>query len=102
MLATCGKEIPDRDFGFGYVDTQITEVSPSRQRFQRRHHWLCLQHFGRLSPERLLAILFELVQPLGYVVPGSVCKEHIGDLSQFVTNSSRMELLHDAPTSERK
>ena len=33
--------------------TQITEMSPSRQRIQRRHHWACDQHFGRLSPELL-------------------------------------------------
>ena len=39
---------------------------------------------------------FELVQALGYVVPGSVCEEHIDDLSQFVTNTSRIQLFHDA------
>ena len=31
-----------------------------------------------------------------FVVPGSVCEEHVDDLSQFVTNASRMQLLHDA------
>ena len=36
-------------------------------------------------------LLFQLVQSLVYVVPGSVCEEHIDDLSQVVTNSS-----HDA------
>ena len=34
--------------------TQITEMSPSRQRIQRHHQWLCIRHFGRLSPELLL------------------------------------------------
>ena len=41
-------------------------------------------------------LLFELVQSLGYVVLGSVCEEHILDLSKFVTHTSRMQLLHDA------
>ena len=39
---------------------------------------------------------FELVRPLGYVVLGSVCKEHIDDLSQFVTNTCRIQLFQDA------
>ena len=38
----------------------------------------------------------ELVQALGYVAPGSVCEEHIDDLSQILTNTSRVKLLHDA------
>ena len=41
-------------------------------------------------------LLFELVQALMYVVPGSVCEENIDNLSQFVTNTSRVQLLHDA------
>ena len=41
-------------------------------------------------------LLFEFVQALGYVVPGSVCEEHIDDLSHFVANKSRMQLFHDA------
>ena len=41
-------------------------------------------------------LLFEFVQALGYVVPGSVCEEHIDDLSHFVTNKSRMQLFRDA------
>ena len=41
-------------------------------------------------------LLFELVQALGYVVPGSVCEEHIDDLSQFVTNTSHIQLFQDA------
>ena len=41
-------------------------------------------------------LLFELVQSLEYVIPGSVCEEHIDDLSQFSTRSSRIQLLHDA------
>ena len=41
-------------------------------------------------------LLFELVQALGYVVPGSVCEEQIDDLSQFVTNTSRIQLFQDA------
>ena len=40
--------------------------------------------------------LFELVQALVYVVPGSVCEEDIDDLSQFVANTSRIQLFHDA------
>ena len=53
--AAGGKGLPARDFGFGLDDTQITEMSSSRQRIQRHHHqWLCIQHFGRLSPELLL------------------------------------------------
>ena len=39
---------------FILVDTQITEMSSSRQRTQRLHHWLCIQHLGKLSPELLL------------------------------------------------
>ena len=42
----------------------------------------CIQHSGGLSPE--------------YVVPGSVCEEHIDDLSQCVANMSRMQLFQDA------
>ena len=38
----------------GLVDTEITEMSSSWQRIQRRHHGLCIQHFDRLSPELLL------------------------------------------------
>ena len=30
------------------------------------------------------------------MVPGSVCEEHIDDLSQFVTNTSRIQLFQDA------
>ena len=41
-------------------------------------------------------LLFEFVQALGYVVPGSVCEEHIDDLSHFVTNKSRFQLFQDA------
>ena len=41
-------------------------------------------------------LLFELMQALGYVVLGSVCEEHIDDLSQFVTITSRMQLSQDA------
>ena len=31
-----------------------------------------------------------------YVVLGSVCEEHIDDLSQFVSNTSRIQLFQDA------
>ena len=41
-------------------------------------------------------LLFELVQALWYVVPGSVCEEQIDDLSQFFTNTSCMQLFQDA------
>ena len=41
-------------------------------------------------------LLFELVQALGYVVLRSVCEEHIDDPSLFVTNTSRIQLFHDA------
>ena len=40
--------------------------------------------------------MFELVQALVYVVLGSVCEEHIDELSQFVTNTCRIQLFHDA------
>ena len=40
--------------------------------------------------------LFELVQALVYVVPESVCEDHIDDLSQFVSNTCRIQLFHDA------
>ena len=42
-------------------------------------------------------LLFEFVQALGYVVPGSVCEEHIDDQSHFDTNKCRMQLFQDAP-----
>ena len=41
-------------------------------------------------------LLFDLFQALVYVAHGSVCEEHIDDLSQFVTNTSSLHLLHDA------
>ena len=69
--------------------TQIAEMLSSRQRIQRRQ--VCLQSCSWAS-----GILFELVQMLGCVVSGSVCEEHIDGLSQFVTNTSRMQLSHDA------
>ena len=71
---------------------------PIRQRIQRHHQWLCIQHFGRLSPELLLGQrTFVWSGPtLGYVVTGSVCEEHIDDLSQCVTNASRIRMFQDA------
>ena len=48
------KRVPDCNSGIWHFDTRIAEMSPSGQRFQRRHHWLCLQHFGRLSPKLLV------------------------------------------------
>ena len=52
---------------------------------------------GRLqSCSGARGLLFELVQALVYVVPGSVCEEHIDDLSQFVTNTSRIQLFQEA------
>ena len=47
-------------------------------------------------------LLFELVQSSGYVIPGSVCEEHIDDLSQFATSSSLTQLLPDAAQIGRK
>ena len=47
-------------------------------------------------------LLFELVQSSGYVIPGSVCEEHIDDLSQFATSSSLTQLLRDAAQIGRK
>ena len=47
-------------------------------------------------------MLFELVQSLVYCFPGSVCEEHIDDLSQFATSSSRIQLLHDAAQIGKK
>ena len=41
-------------------------------------------------------LLFELVKSLEYVFLGSVCEEHIDDLSQFATSSSRIQQLRDA------
>ena len=41
-------------------------------------------------------LLFEFVQALRYVDPGSVYEEHIDDPSLFVTNKSRMQLFQDA------
>ena len=41
----------------GTLTHKITEMSPSRQRLQRRHHWLCLQHFGGMLPELLLSFV---------------------------------------------
>ena len=41
-------------------------------------------------------LIFELVQALVYVDLGSVCEEQIDDLSQFVTNTFRIQLFHDA------
>ena len=40
--------------------------------------------------------MFELVQSLVYVIRGSVCEEHIDDLSQFATSSSRIQLVQHA------
>ena len=73
-------------------------MSPSGQWFQRRDQWPCFQHFGRLFPELFLGqgLLFELVKSLEYVFLGSVCEEHIDDLSQFATSSSRIQQLRDA------
>ena len=45
-------------------------------------------------------LLFELVHALGYVIPGSVCEEHIDDLSQFVTNTSRIQLFQERGHSQ--
>ena len=98
ISATCGKEVPDRKFGLGYVDTQITKMSSTWQRIQQRHHWSCIQVVSRAALGREV-LLFEVVQAVGDVVLGSVCEEHIDDLSQFVTNSSCMQLLHDATLS---
>ena len=52
---------------------------------------VCLQSYSWAR-----GLLSELVQALGYVVSGSVCEEHIDDLSQCVTNTSRTQLFHDA------
>ena len=79
--------------------TQITETSSRWQQIQRRHHWLCIQHFGRLSPKLVLGpenFCLNWSKLWVYVVPGSVCEEHIDDVSQFVTNTSRTQLFHDA------
>ena len=46
--------------------------------------------------------LLFLFQSLGYVISGSVCEEHIDDLSQFATCSSRIQLLHDAAQIGKK
>ena len=41
-------------------------------------------------------LIFELVQALVYVDLGSVCEEQIDDLSQFVSNTFRIQLFQDA------
>ena len=56
----------------------------------------CLQVGNGYSCSWARGLLFELVQALEHVVPGSVCEEHIDDLSQFVTNTSRKQLFQDA------
>ena len=114
--AAGGKGLPARDAGFGLVDTHIAEMSPSWQWIQRHYHWLCIQATGGSHSVLMMMIgcassilagcfqicswasglLFVLVQALVYVVHGPVCEKHIDDLSQFVTNTSRMQLLHDA------
>ena len=43
-----------RIFGREIPHSQITAMSPSGQWFQRRDHWLCSKHFGRLFPELFL------------------------------------------------
>ena len=57
-------------------------------------------HFSKahlLIPQLVArGFLFELVQVLGYVVLRSVSEEHIDDLSQFFTSTSRIQLFHDA------
>ena len=54
--------------------------------------------FSRLSPEWLLGqeLVVRTDSSTGYAIPGSVCEEHIDDLSQFATSSSRIQLLRDA------
>ena len=39
-------------------------------------------------------LLHALVESLGYIMPGSICNEHVDDLSQIVTSSSK-RLLYD-------
>ena len=45
---------------------------------------------------------FELVQALMYVVLGSVCEEHVDDLSQFVTNRCCIQLFHELAKQPKK
>ena len=52
--AVGGQGLPARDIGHGFSGTQIVEMSPCWQRIQRHHHWLCIQHLGRLSPALFL------------------------------------------------
>ena len=66
-------------------------MSPNRQRIQLHYQLGCLQ-----SCSWARGLLFELVQALEDVVPGSVCEEHIDDLPQFVTNTCRIQLFQDA------
>ena len=96
--ATYCRRFPCRNPDARGFDAQTTEMSPNWQQCQRRHHRMRIQHLGGISPELLLGqeLLFELVQSLRYVVPGSACEEHADDLSQLVTGTSRIQLLHDA------
>ena len=94
--AAGGQRVSARDTGSGHPNTQITEMSTSRYSniiMGCASSILagCLQ-----SCSWARGLLFEFVQALWYVVPGSVCEEHIDDLSHFVTNKSRMQLFQDA------
>ncbi len=39
-------------------------------------------------------LMHQLVEALGYVMPGSICYEHVDDLSQVLSCKSKMELYH--------
>ena len=85
---------------FGLVDTQITETSSSWQRIQRRHHWLCIQHFGQVVSRAVLG-------PDVFCLNGSKhgrtwFLDRFAKSTQFVTNTSRMQLSHDAAANDRQ
>ena len=56
----------------------------------------CAYSLQSCSWTRQRSFVSRLLPSLGCAVPGSVCEEHIDDLSQFVTNTSRVQLMHDA------
>ena len=96
--ATYCERFPCRNPDAGGFDAQSTEMSPNWQRLSATSsqdaHPASWRDMSRVALGQEL--LFELVQYLQYVVPGSACKEHADDLSQLVTGTSRIQLLHDA------
>ena len=87
-----------RGFGFGLVHTNHRDVfkvatdTATSSLVVHPAFWQVVSRAG-LGPEDFCLNWSKLWV---YVVPGSVCEEHVDDLSQFVTNTSRTQLFHDA------